>query len=80
MGTSLQVHPFASLITMVSKGTPRMLINRERVGEYYPKGFQFNSVNTKDVFIEGDCDAGCIKLADAMGWGDELIEIAGSRL
>ncbi|KAF8071129.1 sirt2 [Scenedesmus sp. PABB004] len=33
MGTSLVVHPFASLIDAVPDDCPRVLINRERVGE-----------------------------------------------
>lgn len=32
-GTSLLVHPFAGLVTQVSPGVKRVLINRERVGE-----------------------------------------------
>ena len=33
MGTSLVVQPFASLIGKVGRHCPRVLINRERVGE-----------------------------------------------
>lgn len=33
MGTSLQVHPFASLIDRVGPTCPRLLINLERVGD-----------------------------------------------
>lgn len=33
MGTSLSVHPFASLVNLVPKSCPRLLINREKVGE-----------------------------------------------
>ena len=33
VGTSLQVHPFAGLVGEVGPGVPRVLINRERVGE-----------------------------------------------
>jgi NAD-dependent deacetylase sirtuin 2 len=78
MGTSLKVHPFASLITMVPRGTPRILVNRELVGEY-PRGFQFRK-GSGDVFLKGDCDDGCQRVADAIGWGEELIEIASPRL
>lgn len=79
MGTSLQVFPFASLVTMPKKGTPRLLINRERVGEF-PRGFIFDSPYSLDAFIQGDCDDGCLKLADALGWGDELLEISKPKL
>ena len=33
LGTSLAVHPFAGLVGEAPAGTPRMLINREKVGE-----------------------------------------------
>lgn len=36
MGTSLVVQPFASLIDEVGDGVPRLLINREKVGEASP--------------------------------------------
>jgi len=34
MGTSLKVQPFASLVGFPNVGTPRLLINRERVGPF----------------------------------------------
>ena len=34
LGTSLKVQPFASLVRRVPPGTPRLLINRQRVGEH----------------------------------------------
>ena len=78
-GTSLQVHPFASLITMVDRRVPRMLINRERVGESsHPRSFQFGP-SSRDVFLQGDCDAGCLKVAEAMGWNEELLEMVKSN-
>ena len=36
MGTSLVVHPFASLIDAVAESVPRLLINREPAGVYVP--------------------------------------------
>ena len=32
LGTSLKVHPFASLVGLVADDVPRLLINREQVG------------------------------------------------
>lgn len=64
MGTSLQVHPFAGLPNYVSEGVPRVLFNMERVGNL---GSQAD-----DVLELGDCDAGVRKLADELGWRDEL--------
>ena len=64
MGTSLTVQPFASLPGMVRETTPRVLINKERVGG-------FGSRND-DVLLIGDCDDGVRRLAEACGWLDEL--------
>ena len=67
MGTSLSVQPFASLPSFVSEETPRVLINLERVGGLGSR--------PDDVLVLGDCDAGVRKLADALGWRDELEEM-----
>ncbi|KAL2150206.1 hypothetical protein VTH82DRAFT_7882 [Thermothelomyces myriococcoides] len=64
MGTSLQVHPFASLPNMVEQGVPRVLFNLERVGSL--------GTRADDVMVLGDCDDGVRKLAAALGWADEL--------
>ena len=37
MGTSLTVHPFASLVDNVADQVPRVLINREAVGVHSPE-------------------------------------------
>ncbi|KAK3372366.1 SIR2 family histone deacetylase, partial [Podospora didyma] len=66
MGTSLQVHPFAGLPNMVPDRAPRVLFNMERVGTL---GSQAD-----DVLVLGDCDTGVRKLADELGWRDELEE------
>lgn len=65
-GTSLQVHPFAGLVHRPAEGTPRMLINRERVGE--DLGLDFDSEDSSDGVFLGDCDDGARRLADLCGW------------
>ncbi|XP_065919749.1 NAD-dependent protein deacetylase sirtuin-2-like [Dysidea avara] len=81
MGTSLAVQPFAGLAGRVGNNCPRLLINREKVGETHPlmamlgfgAGFDFSDESGyRDVFFESDCDAGCLKLAGLLGWADEL--------
>lgn len=67
MGTSLSVQPFASLPSKAREKTPRVLINKEKVGD-------FGSRND-DVLILGDIDEGVRKLADALGWREELEEM-----
>ncbi|EPE32058.1 DHS-like NAD/FAD-binding protein [Glarea lozoyensis ATCC 20868] len=64
MGTSLSVHPFASLPQFAREGVPRVLINKEQVGDFGSR--------LDDVVVLSDCDDGVRKLADALGWGDEL--------
>lgn len=64
MGTSLSVQPFASLPSYVKDETPRLLINLEKVGGLGGRA--------DDVLLLGDCDSGVRKLADALGWRDEL--------
>eukprot|EP00966_Prymnesium_polylepis_P193020 4473507-Prymnesium_polylepis.1 len=83
LGTSLAVEPFASLITRVHPRTPRMLINRERVGERGMRdrgasrangrrGFEFGTPASNDVLYQGDCDAGVQELVRLLGWGAEF--------
>ncbi|KAF2457480.1 NAD-dependent histone deacetylase SIR2, partial [Lineolata rhizophorae] len=64
MGTSLTVQPFASLPSFVPDGVPRVLINKERVGDL--------GCRADDVLVLGEADEGVRKLADACGWGEEL--------
>ncbi|KAI1392497.1 NAD-dependent deacetylase sirtuin-2 [Hypoxylon trugodes] len=64
MGTSLQVHPFASLPQRAAEGVPRVLFNLERVGDL--------GTRADDVLVLGSCDSGVRKLADELGWRGEL--------
>ena len=71
LGTSLAVHPFAGLVTATAPGTPRVLINRERVGERLgSRGLDFDGGN--DAFVQGDCDAAVVALCQRLGWEAEL--------
>ncbi|CAH1165750.1 unnamed protein product [Phyllotreta striolata] len=81
LGSSLAVQPFASLIDRVKDDVPRLLINREKAGQRsgvmsmlgMDGGLEFDSKNNRrDVCWLGDCDEGCLLLADKLGWGDEL--------
>jgi len=66
VGTSLNVYPVAGLANRVEPLTPRVLINREAVGFW--RGSRENELNYRDVYWEGDCDAGANELAAALGW------------
>lgn len=73
MGTSLSVAPFSTLPQFVREGVPRVLFNKDRVGDIGSR--------LDDVIVLGDCDEGVRKLADALGWGEELeaawLEVGG---
>ncbi|KAK3330659.1 DHS-like NAD/FAD-binding domain-containing protein, partial [Apodospora peruviana] len=64
MGTSLMVHPFAGLPDQISRHAPRVLFNLDRVGSLGSRA--------DDVLELGDCDTGVRKLADELGWREEL--------
>uniref|UniRef100_A0A8C6PEK0 NAD-dependent protein deacetylase n=1 Tax=Nothobranchius furzeri TaxID=105023 RepID=A0A8C6PEK0_NOTFU len=77
MGTSLQVQPFASLVSRVPKSCPRLLINMEKAGEAGPMlgllgfggGMDFDSDKAyRDVAHISTCDDGCLALAELLGW------------
>ena len=59
-------------------GCPRVLVNRERVGELPPRlpgpagPFNFDAVGSPDILCLGDCDDVCCHVADRLGWLTEL--------
>ncbi|RSH91496.1 Sir2 histone deacetylase Hst2 [Saitozyma podzolica] len=96
LGTSLQVHPFASLPSYVSANTPRLLINREAVGPFSrlassrssgPEGGlskllsamfdadEEDEARSRDIFWGGDADDGVRRLAEELGWEEELEKV-----
>lgn len=79
IGTSLQVMPVAAVPQWVSPDCPRLLINRERVGDFAMshRGERRAGVqpSRQDVFLEGDCDNGVRRLCQLMGWESDLDRI-----
>lgn len=83
MGTSLTVQPFASLVEYVNDDCVRLLINRDKVGGggfgflrsmMFGEGLCFDLPgNRRDVAWTGDCDDGCLFLADKLGMGVSLV-------
>ncbi|GBP15901.1 NAD-dependent protein deacetylase Sirt2 [Eumeta japonica] len=77
-----EVQPFASLIDRANSKCVRLLINRTKVGNDFGgisswfmsgPGLMFdNPKNTRDIAYIGDCDDGCLALAESLGWKDEL--------
>ncbi|XP_063231835.1 NAD-dependent protein deacetylase sirtuin-2-like [Bacillus rossius redtenbacheri] len=86
LGSSLVVEPFASLLDLVGKSVPRLLVNREKAGERRgvqrwfraSGGLDFDS-GTRDVFWRGECDEGCYQLAGELGWEEELRLLVASE-
>uniref|UniRef100_A0A8C4RLE0 NAD-dependent protein deacetylase n=1 Tax=Erpetoichthys calabaricus TaxID=27687 RepID=A0A8C4RLE0_ERPCA len=77
MGTSLKVQPFASLISKVPSSTPRLLINKEKAACLaWVVAMDFDSEKAyRDVAYLATCDDGCRKLAELLGWKEELEEM-----
>ncbi|KIJ54240.1 hypothetical protein M422DRAFT_221776 [Sphaerobolus stellatus SS14] len=64
MGTSLTVHPFASLTGLVPKSCPRVLVNLDPAGDIGDR--------PDDVLLLGHCDDVVQKLCRLLGWEEEL--------
>ncbi len=64
----------------VRSDVPRVLINREKVGEADPElkrlgvehGFNFGEGNYRDVLYLGNCDDGTKELCKLLGWTEDL--------
>lgn len=76
LGTSLSVEPMGSLVECVRSSTPRVLINRERVGP-----FRFCGMSScyRDVCYIGDCDEGLRQFCSYLGWEGEVEAILRSH-
>jgi len=64
MGTSLTVHPFATLAGMVPEGCPRVLMNMDLVGDF--------GSDSDDVIALGKTDDVVRNLCKELGWDKEL--------
>ncbi|QKX58424.1 uncharacterized protein TRUGW13939_05546 [Talaromyces rugulosus] len=67
IGTSLKVHPVASLPSLAAPSVPRVLINREAAGDLGSR--------PDDVLLLSDCDKTVRVMADSLGWRKELEDI-----
>ena len=67
MGTSLVVQPFCNLATMVEGWCPRVVINRERVGQ--DLGIRLSddgdAAESRDIFLGGDLQLHCERLIES---------------
>lgn len=67
IGTSLKVHPVASLPSLAAPGVPRILINRDPAGDLGSR--------PDDLLLLNDCEDTVRTLADSLGWRKELDDI-----
>ncbi|KAG7445674.1 NAD-dependent deacetylase sirtuin-2 [Guyanagaster necrorhizus] len=67
IGTSLTVHPFASLAGLPEPLCPRVLVNLERVGDLGRR--------PDDVVLLGKCDEVIKDLCRRLGWEEELMKL-----
>jgi len=74
LGSSLVVRPFADLVGDARPSAPRLLINRDPAGEDIHNGFCFDDLHgpCRDVFLQGEIDDVCRKLARGLGWEQDL--------
>lgn len=74
IGTSLTVHPACDIVTHANEGTIRILINQEKVGTNLGMNFEESG---KDIFLSGNADEICIRLAAALDWLGDLYAFRG---
>ncbi|KIK51061.1 hypothetical protein GYMLUDRAFT_252406 [Collybiopsis luxurians FD-317 M1] len=67
IGTSLTVHPFASLALLCPDECPRALINIDLVGDFGSRD--------DDVVLLGKCDEVIEELCEELGWKEELMKL-----
>ena len=67
IGTSLLVMPVAGIPSWVRKDCPRVLLNRELVGQ-----FAYPGLSDRDLYLEGDCDDAVLNLCGLAGWSQDL--------
>ncbi|KAJ3866762.1 class I sirtuins SIR2 family protein [Lentinula novae-zelandiae] len=67
IGTSLTVHPFASLAKICPDSCHRVLINIDRVGDFGSR--------VDDVILLGKCDEIVRELCKELGWEEELMSL-----
>lgn len=70
VGTSLTVSPACNLVQYVNSNVPRIVINKERVGENL--GLEYDNPDKEDIHMPSECDIAFLHLAMQLGFIDEL--------
>ena len=75
LGTTLSSEPVASILGGFDENFPRLFLNDTEPYDF--SGFNFYATEQiKDVLWIGDCDMACMKLAELLGWAEELRMLA----
>ena len=74
-GTSLTVSPANSVVQELPSPRPRLVVNREPVGQEL--GIEYGAQSTRDVFCGGDCDEVFLELCSELGWLEDLRKFQG---
>lgn len=80
MGTSLNVHPFASLAARVPVLCPRLLVNRDKVliknCQHPSRQLNFDGPKAyRDVWLGGECDESTRYISSQLGWHSDLLSL-----
>jgi len=73
MGTSLQVDPFAKIVNAIPSKTPRILVNRDKVGPF------LSGRRIQDFSMCGDISHLCRKILMKLGWEYQLDQMIGRQ-
>lgn len=84
-GTSLLLNPVAAMPSWVGRHVPRLLLNRELVGDFAQDELMATMIGDdggddnysgRDVFLEGDCDDGVEEICRLIGagWVEDLLK------
>lgn len=84
-GTSLLVNPVAAMPSWVGRNVPRLLLNRELVGDFVRDELMRtmngheegdDTCSGRDMFLEGDCDHGVEEICRLIGadWVEDLLK------
>jgi len=79
LGTSLLVTPVADIPSWVSSNCPRILLNRELVGDFIGRSGG-DGASSNDLFLQGDCDDSVQKICDLANWREEMETLRSRKI
>ena len=73
-GTALRVYPANTVVVRVPVGAQRVIVNLEPVGEAEWEIDYSNDEDSRDWFLQGNCDEVFLELIQHLGWVNDLDE------